>query len=155
MDRSEIQSVLEGCEFFKGLEKPDVEKIAHLCHAETYGTGEFVFRQGDFGEHLYIIAEGRIFLERSVDLDTRKGRVVIGVLGKGRVFGCWSTLLDEPHNLMSSASSEKETTLLVMKGADLREIMVNNITLGFNVLERLCFLLRNRIQDAYGAMEKI
>ena len=155
MDRLEIGQILKGCEFFKGLEEDSIEKISGLCQAETYEPGEYVFRQGDFGEHLYIIAEGRVFLERSVDLGTRKGSAVIGLLGKGRVFGCWSTLLDEPHNLMSSAVCEKPARVVVMKGADLREMMIGNTTLGFNVLERLCFLLRDRIRDAYGAMEKI
>jgi len=29
------------------------------------------------------------------------------------------------------------------------------MALGFRVLERLCFLLRDRIQGAYGAMERV
>ena len=155
MDTSEILPVLESCEFFKGLERSDLEKIRALCEAKTYEPGAFVFRQGDFGEHLYIIAEGHIFLERSMDLGTQKGRAVIGILGRGRVFGCWSTLLDEPHNLMSSATCQKQTKVVSLKGADLREMMMGNKELGFQVLERLCFLLRDRIQGALGAMEKI
>jgi CRP/FNR family cyclic AMP-dependent transcriptional regulator len=76
-------------------------------------------------------------------------------LGKGRVLGCWSTLLDLPHILMSSAACQKPTTTLAIKGADLRKIMISNAALGFNIMERLSFLLRDRIQAAYGAMEKI
>ena len=155
MDFSEILPVLDGCEFFKGLKKNDHEQIAELCESKTYGPGEFVFRQGDFGEHLYIIEEGQIFLERAMDLGSKKGRAVIGILGKGRVFGCWSTLLDAPHNLMSSATCQKHTKVVVLKGADLRRIMIGNKDLGFKILERLCFLLRDRIQGALGAMEKI
>ena len=155
MDRSEIQGVLESCEFFKGFEKSNIEKIADLSRLEFYEAGDYVFRQGDFGDCIYIIAEGQVVLERSVDLGARKGSAVIGMLGKGRVFGCWSTLLDEPHNLMSSVHCVKPARLLVITGADLREMMLHNTSLGFNVLERLCFLLRDRIQGAYGAMEKI
>ena len=155
MDRSEIGDILERCEFFKGLEKSHIEKIAGLCQVETYKPGEHIFRQGDFGEHLYVIAEGHISLERSVDLGARKGSAVIGILGKGRVLGCWSTLLDEPHNLMSSAICRKPTRVVAIRGADLRDVMIGDATFGFNVLERLCFLLRDRIQGAYGAMEKI
>ena len=155
MDHSEIQHILENCEFFKGLEKRDIEKISSLCQVETYEVGEYVFRQGDFGDRIYIIAEGHVFLERSRDLGTRKGNIVIGMLGKGRVFGCWSTLLDDSHNLMSSATCQKPTTAVVIKGSDLRQMMLQNSELGFNVLEKLCFLLRDRIQAAFGAMEKI
>jgi hypothetical protein len=34
-------------------------------------------------------------------------------------------------------------------------MMMGNKELGFQVLEKLCFLLRDRIQGALGAMEKI
>jgi CRP/FNR family cyclic AMP-dependent transcriptional regulator len=155
MDRTEMEMAVKGCEFFKGLDKRHIEKVANLCHVETYEPGDYVFRQGDLGEHLYVIAEGHVFLERAVDLGPQKGSVGIGLLGKGRVFGCWSTLLDEPHTLMSSALCQKPTTLVALKGEDLRKMMVRSKTLGFELLQRLCFLLRDRIQGAYGAMEKI
>lgn len=155
MSSTEIIRALESSEFFKGLAQSSVEQIASLCQVEMYDPGGYVFRQGDFGEHLYVIAEGHIFLERSMDMGARKGSVVIGILGKGRVFGCWSTLLGEPHNLMSSATCQKPTKIVAIKGSDLRQLMLGSTELGFRVLERLCFLLRDRIQGAYGAMEKI
>ena len=90
-----------------------------------------------------------------MSLGTQEGRAIIGVLGKGRVIGCWSTLLGHPHHHMSSALCQKPTSVLAIKGTDLRDIMLGNIQLGFNVLERLCFSLRERIQSAYGALDKI
>ncbi|MFH1490130.1 MAG: cyclic nucleotide-binding domain-containing protein [Pseudomonadota bacterium] len=155
MSSTDIVEALENCEFFKGMEKDEIEHIAGLCQVESFEAGEGVFTQGDFGEFLYIISEGHVFLERSMDLGTRKGNVVIGILGKGRVFGCWSALLDEPRNVMSSATCQRPTTVVKLEGSKLRELMLQRKDLGFNVLERLCFLLRDRIQGAYGAMEKI
>ncbi len=155
MDPKGIQGVLEACEFFKGLEQKNLEQIARLCRVEECGPGQYLFRQGDFGDRIYILAEGQVFLERAVDLGTRKGNVEVGRLGKGKVLGCWSTLLGEAHNLMSSACCRKQTRVLVLKGEELRAMMVKDRSFGFTVLERLCFLLRNRIQGVYGAMEKI
>lgn len=155
MDRFEIRSALENSELFKGLEKESLEKIVSLCRVETYRPGEYVFRQGDFGEFIYIIVEGHVSLERSIDLGSRKGKAVIGMLGKGRAFGCWSTLLSASHSIMSSACCQKSTKLVVMNGTDLREMMLSNTELGFSLLEKICFLLRERIQGAYGAMERI
>jgi len=155
MNRKEIEHTLETCEIFKGLEKSHIEQIADLCTVNQYKGGEYVFCQDDFGEHLYIVVKGRIFLERSIDLGNRKGNVVIGAFGKGRVLGCWSTLLGEPHILMASAACQKPTMVVAIRGSDLRQMMMDNSKLGFNVLERLCFLLRDRLQSAYGAMEKI
>jgi len=155
MNHTEIEDALENCEFFKRLGKSEISEIVSLCRMRTYESGAYVFRQGDAGEHLYVIAQGHITLERAVDLGVRKGSVVIETLGKGRVLGCWSTLLDRPHILLSSATCRKPTTVVSIKGADLRAMMTDNTELGFNILERLCFLLRDRIQAAYGAMERI
>ena len=155
MEKSQIIEVLENCELFRGLDRSDIEKISGLCGIESYENGDEVFHQGDLGERIYIIAEGYVFLERSMDMGTRKGNVTIGILGKGRVFGCWSTLLEAPHNLMSTAICQKPTKVLVVRGRDLREMMIKNFDFGFHVLEKLCFVLRDRIHGAFGAMEKI
>lgn len=155
MANSEFKHALEHCEFFHELEDTYIEGIATLCHMTMHKGGEYIFQQGGFCEHLFIIVDGQVSLERSIDLGIRKGRVHIETLGKGRVLGCWSTLLGESHQLLSSAVCEKPTTILVLKGADLRQMMLRNKDLGFMVLERFCFLLRDRVQSAYGAMEKM
>ncbi len=155
MEYKEVEAALASSEFFKNLEKTDLEKLAAICKPLSCRAGEHVFLQGDFGEDLYIIVGGQVFLERSMDLGDRKGSVTIEVLGRGRLLGCWSTLLGDPHILMSSARCQAPTRLLALKGAALRQMMMENKTFGFNVMERFCFLLRDRVQAAYGAMERI
>lgn len=155
MEREQMLETLAGCEFFDKLEKTVIERISALCWQRSFESGAYVFHQGDFGEQLYIIAEGQVSLERSVNLGARKGAVTIESLGKGRVLGSWSTLLDQRHVLMSSAVCEKPTSLLVIRGADLRHLMLSDKHLGFALMEKFCFLLKDRIQAAYGAMEKI
>jgi CRP-like cAMP-binding protein len=155
MELSEVMGILNGSEFFRELDRAHLEKVATLCQMRAFRPGETVFRQGDFDENLYIVADGQVSLERLVDLRARQGSVMVAMLGKGRVFGCWSTLLDEPRHLMSSAACQKPTRLLVLRGTDLRKMMQENRALGFTILEKLCFLLRDRIEGAYGAMEKI
>ena len=155
MNSSDIEQVLKESHFFKDLDDTVIRKIADLGKVISLKGGEHVFTQGDFGEKIYIIVEGYVLLERATDLGERQGRVVIDALGKGRFLGCWSTLLNEPHILMSTASCQKPTTVISIKGADLREIMLSDFELGFRVMERLCFQLRDRIQAAYGALEKV
>jgi CRP-like cAMP-binding protein len=155
MDQVDIRQVLEECEFFSGLVESDLEKVAELCQAQTYDVGETLFRQGDFGEHLWALSEGQVSLERTVELGRQKGSVVITTLGKGRILGCWSSLLGEPHILMSSAVCEKPAVAVRLSGARLREMMHADTDLGYAVMEKLCFLLRDRVQSAYGALERI
>ncbi len=155
MENKEMLTALAGCEFFQGLQSADLDKLVPLCKERSYKNGEAVFTQGADGEYLYVIVNGQVSLERSIDLGVRKGTVTIEALEKGRVLGCWSTLLGEQHVLMSSAVCQKPTRLLALRGADLRYLMHSNKDLGFNVMEKFCFLLRDRVQAAYGALEKI
>ena len=118
MEDTSIEEILWSCELFKDLEKDEIEAIATICRFETFEAGGSLFRQGDFGKDIYVIAEGQVFLERTTDLGGRKGNVVISMLGKGRVCGCWSSLLDEAHNLMSSALCQKETKCIAVRSPD-------------------------------------
>ena len=155
MESADIYQALISCELFKGLEQSEINIIADICEVKTYDAGEHVYQQGDFGGYIYIIAEGHVILERTMKIGSREGRVVIATLGKGRVFGCWSTLLDASHVMMLTTFCQKPSKIILLKGAKLRELMLSNSGFGFNVMERLCFLLRDRIETAYGAMEKI
>jgi len=155
MKRADIETTLRKCLFFKDINNNNLKKIAALCHTSEYKAGASIFQQGDLGECLYVIVEGLVELERSVVLTDRKGRVVIDRLGRNRMLGCWSTLLNQPHIVMSSAICQKPTKVIVFKGNDLRRLMEKEASLGFYMCERLCFLLRDRIEHAYGALEKI
>jgi hypothetical protein len=107
------------------------------------------------GDELFIIAEGQVMLERAVSVGSRKGTVPVAVLGKGKIMGGWSTLLNEPHMLMLSAVCKRPSVLLAIKGVDLRQQMTGDIQLGFRILEKLCLLLRERVQATLGAMDNI
>jgi CRP-like cAMP-binding protein len=154
MKNEAIITALQESAFFSNMAPADIQRVASLCRTVTYDQGAFVFRQGDGGEHLYTIVEGQIYLERAVNLGHRQGRVLIDTLGKGRTLGCWSALLGQAHILMSSAIVEKPSVVLAFSGPDLRQMMTENAAFGFKIMERLCFLLRERIQAAYGAMDR-
>ena len=155
MVNPEIQATLHSCKFLKNISPEHLATISDFGSIDHFKAGEYIFRQGDFGEDLFIIVEGYVFLERAMDIGSHKGSVVIDALGKGRTLGCWSSLLAEPHVLMSSASCQKDSTVVRLKGRKLRACMEEDTPFGFFMLERLCFLLRERIQAAYGAMDKI
>jgi CRP-like cAMP-binding protein len=154
MQAEEVFQVLQHSKFFRNLSAEDLRKVASLCREESFELGDWVFKQGDYGEHLYIIVDGHIHLERTMSIGDREGHVLIDTLGKGRTLGCWSALLGDPHVLMSSAVCEKPSLLLKIKGTELRKMMEESVEFGFDIMERLCFLLRDRIQAAYGAMDR-
>jgi CRP-like cAMP-binding protein len=155
MDKLDISKALEACEFFKDLKPEQIAAIIPICKILRVDAGDFVYRQGGAGEDLFIVAEGQVLLERAVSVGARQGSVAVALLGKGKVFGGWSTLLKEAHVLMLSAVCRKPCVLVALEGAQLRRLMTGDILLGFAILERLCFLLRERLQLALGAIETL
>ena len=77
MKPAEIQKILAACELFKGLDQSEIKNIAKMCRVNTFKAGALVYQQGDFGENIYIIAKGQVILERTVDMESREGRVII------------------------------------------------------------------------------
>jgi CRP/FNR family transcriptional regulator, cyclic AMP receptor protein len=155
MQMDDIRTILEACEFFKGLDPAQLASIAPICRPCCYEAGETIYRQGGVGEEIFIIAEGQVVLERDVSVGPRKGTVPVAVLGKGKIIGGWSTLLNEAHVLMLSAVCKRPAVLLAIKGADLRQRMTGDIALGFRILEKLCLLLRERVQVTLGALNSL
>jgi CRP-like cAMP-binding protein len=155
MDNPDMQATLQSCLFLKNISPAHLDTITDFCSVDHSEAGSTIFRQGDLGEDLFIIIDGYVFLERAMDIGRHKGSVVIDALGKGRTLGCWSSLLGESHVLLSSANCQKDSTVIRLKGGQLRKCMEEDTAFGFFMLERLAFLLRERIQAAYGAMDKI
>ena len=155
MEAPDIRKALQSCEFLQDISDKHLDTIAGFCSIDRYKAGTYIFRQGEMGDDLFIIIDGYIFLERTMDIGRHKGSVVIDALGKGRTLGCWSTLLGEPHRLMSSANCQKDSAVVRLNGRQLRQCMESDTSFGFSMLRRLCFLLRDRIEAAYGALDKI
>jgi CRP-like cAMP-binding protein len=155
MDAARILLALEECSFFNGFDRRQVESIVPICRSCRYQAGERIFAQGGSAGELFIVAEGTVILERALSLGTRKGTVTVATLGKGNLLGGWSTLLGLAHTLMLSAVCQKPAVLVAFRGSDLRRLMIQDRKLGFDVLEKLCFLLRERVQLALGAMDSM
>ena len=63
METSQVEDALRNCEFFKSMDITRVSEISALGRVEVFEAGEDIFRQGDFGEKIYVIAEGHVYLD--------------------------------------------------------------------------------------------
>ncbi|RTI55824.1 Crp/Fnr family transcriptional regulator [Thermus scotoductus] len=89
---------------------PDETRLARsYFHPLTYPKGKAIFHQGDLGQALYLVEEGRVRLYRTHLGGQEK---ILGFLGPGEVFGEMS-LLDGGER-SASALAEEETLLLAL-----------------------------------------
>jgi len=136
-----------------------LESIAKLGRIEKFESGEKIYEQGSIGTKLYILSEGRITLERRVDLGgVRKANITVFVLKEQtnrRLMGGWCALVGEQHVQMCSAVCEKPTKIISMRSSDLRETIIKDSTMQIKILEKLILVLRDRIYSSYEAIETL
>ena len=156
MVSSEVVEGLRKCELFALLSEEEIrmltESLATACQMKTYEAGATIFEQGEHSTRLYIIVDGQALLQRSVNIGERTGMWPLGLLGKGRVMG-WSALLSGPYYLTASAVCQKPARVISIEGASLRSSLEKQPGTGFRVMDRLAFMLGERLRAAYNTME--
>jgi small-conductance mechanosensitive channel len=88
-------SLLSGNPLFAELDPPQLEALAEGCRVLRFGPGEAVIRQGDTGDSLYQVVEGRLTV--LVASPGSPGRTV-AELRQGDVFGELGLFAGEPRS---------------------------------------------------------
>ena len=75
MVSSEIIEGLRTSELFSLLSEEELRtltsSLAAACEAKTYEAGDRIFEQGEHSARLYIITDGQVLLQRSVNIGGR------------------------------------------------------------------------------------
>jgi len=84
----------------------DIEEILPCLRTHTLAPGEILFRKGDPGDALYIVAKGDVDV---IDEDTEFGVAhVLAKLGPGKAFGEMALLSGSVRTAMIRAGRESE-----------------------------------------------
>jgi NTE family protein len=98
---------------FAGLDAGDVAAILGSARGLAVRAGEYVFRQGDPGDRMYVIREGRV---RVLLDEGTADEMELGMLSRGEHFGELSMLIGSPRN--AAVKAVVDTDLLVIDQAD-------------------------------------
>lgn len=118
---------LEKVPLFAGLDRKELEMLAHLLKERRYQAGATIFEAGSAGHGLYIITEGRAAV--------RKDGRTIARLGPGDFFGEIAVLDDGPRT--ADIVAEEDTTCLLLAAWEVRPILQENAGLTFKMLLEL------------------
>ncbi len=141
--------LLSQAEFFEGLSDAQLASVANLCEETSCQQGEVLFREGHKAERLYILSEGEIHI--SVQLSSRPERLTMSVINEpGRVFG-WSALV-APHHYTASALCETDGRLLAIDGQALMQVLEQDPTMSFVIVQRLTEVIGTRLRHTRIAL---
>ena len=102
--------ILGGMALFAYVMFRDVRSRMRSIAERKYKKGEFVFRQGEIGDRVYVVESGEVEVVRE---DSDRGDAVVARLGKGEYFGEMALLSDAPRNASVRAVTDEVVTLAI------------------------------------------
>jgi len=130
LTREQISLRLREVALFQGLGQNDLSEILRISEQVRVDRGEYVFEEGDRGDHFYVIVHGGVELRKA----TRQGFKRLAVLHAGQAFGEMALLNQTPRS--ASALATDDTYLLSVSRAAFSR-MLGGDTLSVRLLKNL------------------
>jgi len=137
---SEALTLLSATPLFAGVTPGDLEPLLSDFRLRRFATDSYIFREGDPGDHLHLVARGEVKISRTTEAG---GEVVFAVLGAGDVFGELAVLQE---NAMRSADAQAlvETECFVLHRRALVAFLVAHPAVMWRVITVLSDYIRRK-----------
>jgi CRP/FNR family cyclic AMP-dependent transcriptional regulator len=134
-------------ELFRGLSAKGIEKVASIAVEESHGAGHMLFKEGDVGDRLYVLVEGKTRISRRVP---GMGEEALAVLGPGSSFGEMALIDDVPRS--ADAIVHERARLLVLSKEAVQDLMFLDKELAYEVLWNTVRILSRRLRETNDKM---
>ena len=128
----EIVSFLKTLDLFRDIPEEDLARIAAITRIVEYREGQFVCRQGEQGQDLYMIVAGSVSIQQ--------GSRVLAKLNSGEVVGELAFLDHQPRS--ADVVAAEPLRLLEIRGGDFQPLIEQHGTLARKLLQVLAARIR-------------
>nr|WP_202511764.1 Crp/Fnr family transcriptional regulator [Streptomyces sp. SID3343] len=142
--RNLVDDVLQRAPLFAALEDEDAAELRASMTEVALERGDSLFHEGDPGDRLYVVIEGKIKLHRSSN-DGREN--MLAVLGPGEMFGELS--LFDPGPRTATATALTDVRLLGLGHSDLQPWLTGRPKVAAALLRAIARRLR-RTNESLG-----
>jgi CRP/FNR family transcriptional regulator len=132
-----MDDVLAGVPLFAALDADNAELLANALTTRAVIRGHVVFSEGDPGDRLFIVLDGKVKISRAA-ADGREN--LLAVLGPGEMFGELS--LFDPGPRTATATAVTDCTLTSLDHDDLRPLLNDQPAVAVQLLQALAQRLR-------------
>ncbi|CAN5881155.1 hypothetical protein BH20GEM1_BH20GEM1_12910 [soil metagenome] len=144
MSSVERAAALRQVEMFGGLAADDLLQIASVAEERTFDAGEYLFYEGEEGDYMYLVLEGRIRIE--------VGGREVAVTGAGKSTGEFAILDRRPRS--ASARAIDNTRTLAIHRADMAQILADNYSLVEGMFSYFTGIIRNMNEELFRARDQ-
>ena len=140
-----IIQVVKACPLFYELYDHEIMKIVEKCRVESLTPGQYMFKEGDKGNELFLILNGSAKV-------LKKG-VTLASLRKGDLFG-EMVLLKEPIR-QADIFIDSYTDILVLEYDDIFGLYDSNSKLFSLIMLNMSRMLATRLKDAGARIKRL
>ena len=136
--KREGKNCIEIVPIFSNLNYEEMMEVAKITKEKVFEKGEMIYMAGDKGEKLYVIHSGKVKITRFTSSGKEQ---VIRVLGPGEFMGELSLFSSLP--LTDNGEALSKTTVCMIDGEKLKELMKKYPTIALKAMEELSRRLEN------------
>src|SRR3954471_22318647 len=142
-----VIELLRNVAIFKDLDDDELAEVAEKCKEEKFNSAEYIFREGEAGNRLYLIVEGEVRISRDVP---GSGEEALAVLKPGALFGEMSVF--DRSERSTDAISNGGTKTLTIARPDFEMVLDFNRELAYKVLWSCVRLLSVRLRSTNDSL---
>lgn len=138
---------IRDCELFATLSNDELERIASSASEKQYEAGTTIFHEGENADELFMLQEGKVALQMTLkdNHGVTHRRMSVYVVSANEVFGLPAAIAPYTHTV--TAVCLQNAKVLAINGNDLRWLLQNNPSTGFNVLEGIIKIVVSRLEE--------
>ena len=140
-----FDKIFESLAIFEGMDTSQRTLLKRYFAVCNCVKDDIIFEQGAPAEYLFIVVQGEVSVRFNPD---DAPELVVSRIKDGGVFG-WSAAFGSGH-YTSGAFCEESTTMLSVRGADLKMLRENHPETGILILERLAAIVAERMESEGG-----
>lgn len=145
-----VHNLLHQNKIFSSLTRKELKIVESLVHERHYRAGETVFRQGEIGIGMYIVAKGGVDISvvelEDVTANDKFSEVLITKLKKGDFFGELS-LVEDNGKRTAHATASEDSVLIGFFKPDLSVILQSHPIIGAKITMSLAEVVGKRLKS--------
>src|SRR3954468_7091470 len=138
----DVKELLKAVAIFKDLEDEELQQVAEVCKSEDFVSGEYIFKEGESGNRLYLVLEGEVRISREVP---GSGEEALAVLKPGALFGEMAVF--DRSERSTDAISHGGTRVITITRSDFELLLDFNRDVAYKVLWAVVRLLSTRLRQ--------
>ena len=135
-------SILKKVPLFEGLTQAQLQKIASIASERRYDGSASIFKEGDVGQEMYVIASGKVRISKMIP---GAGEEALAILEPGHYFGEMAVIEDTPRS--ADAIAHIPCTLWVIDREKLDQLMFTDKDLAYVLLWTFVRTLSERLRE--------